>query len=85
MCSEKCVCVNIMDCTYTNLDSTAYYALGLCRVYHHYVYMTAQERVCRLDAHMLVLRWDPEHPQIFLGSIHMDPEEMWKGSINSTY
>jgi len=31
ICSEKCVirwfrhCANVVDCTYTNLDSTAYY------------------------------------------------------------
>ena len=66
-----------MDCTYTNLDGIAYSAPGLCRVYCNVcLYDCAQECVHRLDAHMLALLWDPEHPQIFLGSISMDPKEM---------
>jgi len=38
MCSEKCVGrwlrrrVNIIECTYTNLDSTAYYTPRLCGI-----------------------------------------------------
>ena len=50
ICSEKCVrrfhhCVNIIECTYTNLDGMASHTLG-------YIVLTLQER-CRICGPLL--------------------------------